>query len=128
VSLIFECNRCPATYRQFKDIVGHYETCHNEEGKQFRYKTDDVGYADSDSGCKQATAYLGHQSSCLHCPFRKCILDELGVGIARAKKRTRNEEIIQRLSKGESISDIAEAFGVSIRTIQRVMKQCREDG
>jgi len=52
----------------------------------------------------------------------KCILDKPGEGIARAKKRTRNEEIKERLRKGESRADLAKAFGVHKRTIQRALK------
>jgi len=60
--------------------------------------------------------------SCLNCPLPKCILDKPGEGIARAKKRTRNEEIKERLRKGESRADLAKAFGVHKRTIQRALK------
>jgi len=124
---VFKCNRCPASFPDFKGLVRHYETHHNQGGEWFKYKTDAKNYASSDSGCQQATDYLGHQSSCLKCPFYKCILDEPGVGIAKAKKRTRKEEIIRRLKAGESIADLAIAFDVSIRTVQRV-KRSSEDG
>ena len=73
-----------------------------------------------DTGCKL-------YPSCLNCPLPKCTEDD-GGSLRWARNRTRNLEFIERFRKGESISDIAEAFGVSIRTIQRVMKQCREDG
>lgn len=76
-----------------------------------------------DKGCKQATDYLGHQSSCLQCPFPKCVYDELRVGVIRANKRTRNEEIRERFYKGESVADLAKAFGVHKRTIQRIVSK-----
>lgn len=126
--LIFRCQFCPDTFSQFKDLVRYYETHHNQEGEQFQYRTDIIGYRGKDSGCQRATDYLGHQSSCLFCPFSKCDLDGKGVGIATIKKRSRNEEIIQRLRKGENTSDLAIAFGVSQRTIQRVIKMWLRDG
>ncbi len=124
MSLMFECKYCPATFRQFKKLVEHYETRHNKNGKKYRSLQDVVSYAGVDSGCQQATNYLGYQSSCLKCPFYKCILDELGIGVARAKKRIRNEEIWQRFKEGQSTSDLAKAFDVSSRTIQRIVRHC----
>lgn len=84
--------------------------------------TDAKNYSGADSGCEQATDYIGYQSSCLSCPFEKCLLDEARVGISKFKKRTRNEEIIQRFKKGESIEDLALAFSICERTIQRLLK------
>lgn len=121
--LTFKCQFCPDTFRQFRDLVKHYETHHNQEGEQLQYRTDVKTYGGIDSGCQSATDHLGHQSSCLRCPFRKCVYDELGVGIATIKKRRRNEEIIQRWRKSESVQDLAMAFGVSERTIQRVVER-----
>jgi len=61
--------------------------------------------------------------SCLNCLLPKCILDEPRVGVTGAKKRIRNEEIRERFYKGESVSDLAVAFGVCNRTIQGVVKK-----
>lgn len=96
MSLKFCCNQCPASFNQFKDLVRHYETRHNKNGKEYRSLLDTVSYAGGDSGCQRATDHLGYQSSCLECPFPKCKLVEPGVGPVRVKKRDRNEEI-QRL-------------------------------
>lgn len=39
---------------------------------------DALGYRYSDSGCAFATEFLGHQSSCLDCPFiKRCIYDKI---------------------------------------------------
>lgn len=121
MSLVFQCRYCPATFPQFKQLVRHYEACHNQEGKQYRKLRESAFYKKNDSGCSAATEYLGYQSSCLKCPFRKCVFDEPGVGVQGAKKRNRNEEIIKRWKESESISDLAVAFDVSKRTIQRVI-------
>lgn len=32
------------------------------------------GYCLPDSGCQQATEYLGYPSFCLDCPFDECVL------------------------------------------------------
>ena len=45
-------------------------------GKNTNGTPDGQGYRDFDSGCKQATRFLGsRQSLCLECPFDVCLLD-----------------------------------------------------
>ncbi len=116
----FNCNQCSASFNQLKGLVEHYETIHNPENQQYSKLREAIAYSGSDSGCQTATEYLGYQSFCLKCPFPKCVFDEPGVGVTTVKKRNRNEEIRQRLAEGASISDMAKAFNVSKRTIQRV--------
>jgi len=74
-----------------------------------------------DKGCEFAP-------SCLNCPFSKCKYDEPGIGIAKIMKRDRNAEIIKRFKNGESRSDLAIAFGLSYRVIQRIVKDHVSDG
>lgn len=124
MSLIFKCRYCPATFPQFKQLVRHYEARHNQEGKHYKKLRESAFYKGNDSGCFAATEYLGYQSACLQCPFRKCVYDEPRVGIIRAKKRNRNEEIIQRFKEGENTQSLAIAFDVSERTIQRIVRRC----
>ena len=38
---------------------------------------DNESYNLSDSGSREATDYLKHQSLCLECPFPECLLDKL---------------------------------------------------
>lgn len=66
--------------------------------------------------------------SCLTCPFVRCVFDESRIGVIKAKKKGRNEEIRERFYKGESILDLAIAFEVSIRTIRGVVKRDNKDG
>lgn len=40
-----------------------------------RASRDSDAYLGSDSGCGEATKYLGEQSICLECPFDVCHLD-----------------------------------------------------
>lgn len=123
MGLIFICNYCSKECLSFGDLIRHYETHKNE--KEYRSLRDAINYNKADSGCQQATNYLGYQSSCLLCPFPKCILDKPGVGFARAKKAIRNEEIIKLFKEGISIPDLARVFDVSKRTIQRAVKKGR---
>jgi len=37
-----------------------------------RASTDSYAYVLSDSGCLEATLFLGHSSLCLECPFPEC--------------------------------------------------------
>ncbi len=123
MGLMFKCQYCPATFYQFKDLVRHYETRYNQEGEQYQGFQDVESYRRNDSGCKSATHYLSHQSSCLKCPFRKCVYDEPMVRGWRAKKRRRNEQIIQRFKEGKDTQSLAIAFDVSKRTIQRIVSR-----
>ncbi len=75
-----------------------------------------------DDGCESATAYLGHQSSCLNCPFPKCIYDEPG-GRQHWLKRQRDREVARLFSnEGKEVKELALMFGVSQRTVQRALK------
>jgi hypothetical protein len=135
VKIRFQCAYCPASFSQFKDIVDHFESEHHVvypvNGKQElsrRYITDGKTYGGSDSGCEAATAYLGKPSSCLKCPFRKCVLERGRIGIAMAQKLNRNEEIRRLVEDGMSVKDAAKRFGVTLRTIQRVVKDLPAKG
>ena len=67
-----------------------------------------------DEGCDLA-------ESCLNCPFTECIYDQPRGKVSRSKA-VRNEQIIQVYKKGScSLSELAERFNVSIRTVQRAL-------
>ncbi len=75
-----------------------------------------------DEGCDLATARLGHQSSCLECPFERCIYEQPR-GRQRYLKTRRDSEIAKIFNKeGKKIKEIARIFGLSERTIQRAIK------
>ena len=77
-----------------------------------------------DDGCESATAFLRHQSSCLNCPFPKCIYDEPG-GRQRWRKRQRDREMAGLfINDGKEVKELALMFGVSQRTVQRALKNC----
>ena len=75
-----------------------------------------------DEGCELATVYLGYQSHCSECPFPKCIYEEPR-GRQRWLKRLRDKEIVRQFTTcGKGLRELALTFGISQRTVQRVLK------
>ena len=71
-----------------------------------------------DEGCELA-------GSCLNCPFIKCIYDEPG-GKQRWMQRLRAKEIARlHTTECKKVKELAEMFGISQRTVQRVLKAAR---
>jgi len=59
--------------------------------------------------------------SCLSCPFPTCRYDEPR-GRQRWEKEARNREIIRAYQEeGESIKELARSFGISKRTVYRII-------
>ncbi len=72
-----------------------------------------------DGGCDLA-------DSCLNCPLPKCIYDEHG-GKRHWLKGLRDEEMVRLFgTEGKGIKELALAFGVSQRTVQRALKGNKE--
>jgi DNA-binding NarL/FixJ family response regulator len=67
-----------------------------------------------DEGCE-------HAAKCLNCPFSKCLYEEPG-GKERYFKSRRNGEIFRFSREGKKTHEIAGKFGVSERTVQRIVK------
>ena len=80
-----------------------------------------------DDGCELATKHSAHKSSCLNCPFTKCIYEEPG-GRQRYIK-SRRDKAIGRLfnSEGKRIKELALMFSVSQRTVQRALKRAKNE-
>ncbi|MGD9115623.1 MAG: helix-turn-helix domain-containing protein [Dehalococcoidia bacterium] len=72
-----------------------------------------------DDGCEFATA-------CLNCPFPDCIYAQPG-GRQQWLKNLRDQEVLKMHSGGKSVKELAEMFGVSQRTVQRIVKKSRDD-
>ena len=73
-----------------------------------------------DDGCEFA-------DSCLNCPFPECIYAQPG-GRQRWLKRLRDKEVLRLFTaQGKGIKELALMFGVSQRTIQRILKRAREE-
>jgi len=66
--------------------------------------------------------------SCLSCPLPKCFFDMSRKEKRAFNKRARNQEIIERLAKGEDIEKITRALGVSRRRIYRAVKRYKDGG
>ena len=73
-----------------------------------------------DEGCEFA-------DSCLNCPFQKCIYEEVG-GRQRWAKGLRDKEMIRLFTEeGKRMKELARHFGVSQRTVQRVLKRAKNE-
>ena len=73
-----------------------------------------------DEGCR-------FWSACLSCPFTRCLFEEPG-GARQALNAARDGEIRQLFAAGERAVDIAERFGVSRRTVYRILGGQRHRG
>jgi hypothetical protein len=71
-----------------------------------------------DEGCEFA-------ASCLNCPFSRCVYDEHG-GRQHYAKGLRNSDMVRLREEGKSVRELALMFGVSERTVQRVLKTEKE--
>jgi hypothetical protein len=68
-----------------------------------------------DDGCEFA-------DSCLNCPFPDCIYAQPG-GRQQWLKSLRDQEVVQLHTQGKGVRELAEMFGTSQRTIQRILKR-----
>lgn len=71
-----------------------------------------------DDGCEFADA-------CLDCPFPECVYAQPG-GRQQWLKGLRDREVRQLHTQGKGVKELAEMFGVSQRTIQRILKRERD--
>ncbi|NQT31422.1 MAG: helix-turn-helix domain-containing protein [Deltaproteobacteria bacterium] len=72
-----------------------------------------------DNGCEFG-------DSCLDCPFPECLYAEPG-GKQRWLKCLRDGAVLRLFtSRGKTIKDLALMFGVSRRTIQRILKRAKD--
>jgi hypothetical protein len=73
-----------------------------------------------DDGCEFA-------DSCLSCPFPECVYAQPG-GKHRWLKRLRDKEILGLFTtEDKGVKELAVMFGVSRRTIQRILKRTRDE-
>jgi hypothetical protein len=72
-----------------------------------------------DNGCEFA-------DSCLNCPFPECIYAQPG-GKQRWLKELRDEAVSRLFTtQGKGVKELALMFGVSRRTIQRILQRARD--
>jgi hypothetical protein len=72
-----------------------------------------------DTGCEL-------YESCLDCPRDRCIEDEPR-GRQKMRMNSRSLKMLFLRRQGKSVKDIARAFAVSIRTVQRALAEHREE-
>ncbi len=73
-----------------------------------------------DEGCDLA-------GSCLNCPFPNCIYEQPR-GRQRWLKRLREKEMIRLFTtEGKGLKELAAMFGISQRTVQRVLKRAKNE-
>jgi len=73
-----------------------------------------------DEGCELA-------DSCLNCPFPDCICAQHG-GKQQWLKGLRDREVLRLFTtQGKGVEELALIFGVSRRTIQRILKRARNE-
>jgi hypothetical protein len=71
-----------------------------------------------DDGCELA-------GSCLNCPFPECIYAQPG-GKQQWLRRLRDKEVLRLFTtQGKGAKELALMFGVSQRTIQRILKRAK---
>jgi hypothetical protein len=73
-----------------------------------------------DNGCEFA-------DSCLDCPFPECVYAQPG-GKQRWLKNLRDEAVLRLFTtQGKKVKELALMFGVSRRTIQRILKRGKNE-
>jgi hypothetical protein len=72
-----------------------------------------------DNGCEFA-------DSCLNCPFPECVYAQPG-GKQRWLRGVRDEAVLRLFTtQGKGVKELALMFGVSRRTIQRILKRAKD--
>lgn len=65
--------------------------------------------------------------SCLECPLPRCRYDEQAGG-TRAATRLRDKELLrQRTLASKNVAELAKSFGVSKRTVQRIIRRASSE-
>ncbi len=73
-----------------------------------------------DEGCELA-------ASCLNCPFPRCVNEEPG-GRQRWLKTLRDKAVVcQFLTNGKGVKELSLMFGISQRTVQRILKRVKNE-
>jgi len=66
--------------------------------------------------------------TCLRCPLPQCKYDNPG-WLARVRRDTRDQQVLAAHRCGnDSINDLARRFGLSIRTVHRILAKGEDSG
>ena len=99
-------------------LAARPETARNENGSSF---TEDASefYHYEDTGCEAS-------DSCLDCPLPQCKYDD-PVWYQRNRRLTNDFRLIHVMHRESlSIEETAERFGITVRTVFRILQRCRE--
>jgi AraC-like DNA-binding protein len=104
-----------------------YEICGSDE---MDLEINEVSHAEEDNDlppefCRYRDEGCELASSCLNCPFPRCLLDSPG-GRQRWLKEKRDIEIVRLFIEGQKVKELARQFGLSERTVQRAIKRSGE--
>ena len=88
------------------------------------YITDDPGHRGIQSGCPQASDYMGEPSSCLACPFSRCVFDKNKDGYS-LKREQRDKEVLKLFLSGSEITSLAMRFHLKKKYIVRIVNNER---
>lgn len=81
-----------------------------------------------DTGCRTADAVManGQKSSCLDCPFTGACKHDDPIWMEHQTRAKRDIEIARRHKNGESAVDLSPEYGISTRTIHRIIQHQRD--
>ena len=96
-------------------IIYYPEEC--GQYRKFDYTSFSVNY--EDTGCEVSR-------SCLNCPLPRCKYDD-PIWFQRNRRLARDFKVWSAIQQDDlSVEDAAERFSVTVRTIFRIMRRCRE--
>ena len=108
-----KCLYCKEVLNTLEQVMKHYSQEHPKELRSLERR---LNHYNRDLGCEIATHHSRGSPLCKQCPFETgCILE------ARfGQKKLRNMRILDASS---DTKELADRFGVSQRTIQRIKKE-----
>jgi hypothetical protein len=80
--------------------------------------TDRETYTEPDSGCFEATKFLGRASKCSECPFEECVLVK---PLAKQQREKRDAKILDLYWQGTDIAKLMKMFRLTQRGVMRIV-------
>lgn len=86
-----------------------------------KFITNNENYSRADSGCAEASEFLGGEASlCLECPFPKCIHEKVRHYTGRPRNTERDREIV---SSDKTIKELSIKYNLSKQRIKGIVKR-----
>ena len=86
-----------------------------------KYSTDAPAYSYADSGCPEATDYLGEQSHCYECPFPRCVYESGGK--RRLLTELRNMKLLRLWRQGKDSAELSDSFNLSLVQVNKIISE-----